>query len=89
MASARRFIVKGRVQGVWFRDSTRREAQHLGITGSAVNLPDGDVLVHANGDNDALDALQQWLHDGPPLARVEKVIAEDVDATDTNTFVIG
>ncbi len=42
---ARRFTVQGRVQGVWFRDSTRREAERLGITGYAINLPDGNVEV--------------------------------------------
>ena len=89
IASARRFTIKGRVQGVWFRDSTRREALNLGITGSAVNLPDGDVLVHANGDEEALDSLQRWLHKGPPLARVDEVIPETAEPTDTKKFEIG
>lgn len=89
IAGARRFTIKGRVQGVWFRDSTRREALNLGITGSAVNLPDGDVLVHANGEGEALDALERWLHDGPPLARVDKVIVESADPTDTREFSVG
>lgn len=86
---ARKFTIKGRVQGVWFRDSTRREALKLGITGSAVNLPDGDVLVHANGDVAALDALERWLHDGPPLARVDEVIPEAAETFDTEKFEIG
>ncbi len=71
---ARRFTVQGRVQGVWFRDSTRREAQRLGITGYAINLPDGNVEVLAWGSPDeALNALEAWLQTGPPLANVSAV----------------
>jgi len=61
------------VQGVWFRDSTRREAEQLGITGRAVNLDNGDVEVFACGSQEALDSLYAWLHEGPPLARVTAV----------------
>ena len=59
---ARRFTVHGRVQGVFFRDSTRREAQRLGINGHAVNLADGTVEVLAAGPADALAELERWLH---------------------------
>jgi acylphosphatase len=61
------------VQGVWFRDSTRRQAEHLGITGRAVNLDNGDVEVFACGSREALDMLCAWLHEGPPLASVTAV----------------
>ncbi len=74
-----RCIVRGRVQGVWFRDSTRRRARELAITGSAVNLADGSVEVIACGDRDALEALRQWLHQGPPLARVDGVSCEPAE----------
>ena len=81
--SARRFTVHGRVQGVFFRDSTRREAQRLGISGHAINLPDGTVEVLAAGPDDALDQLEHWLHQGPPMSRVTnvetRVVEEDVD----------
>jgi len=70
------YTIKGRVQGVWFRDSTRREALKLGISGYAKNLPNGDVEVLANGDEAALDSLCQWLHEGPPMARVSSVREE-------------
>jgi acylphosphatase len=83
--SARRFTVKGRVQGVWFRESTRRYAEPLGITGHAVNLPNGDVEVLAFGETAALDALEKWLHEGPPMARVTEVVASDTTPTDTPT----
>jgi acylphosphatase len=78
MSAARRFTIKGRVQGVFFRDSTRREALTLGITGYAVNLPDGDVEVLACGDADRLAKLELWLRQGPPLSRVDSIASEDV-----------
>ena len=71
--SARRFTVHGRVQGVFFRDSTRREAERLGISGHAINRPDGTVEVVATGSDDALDELERWLHQGPPMSRVTRV----------------
>jgi acylphosphatase len=61
------------VQGVWFRDSTRRVAVELGITGHAVNLDNGDVEVLAYGSPAALQRLSDWLHEGPPLASVTRV----------------
>jgi len=69
-----RFTVKGRVQGVFFRDSTRQKAESLGLTGHAINLSDGDVEVLACGDPDAIDTLAKWLHEGPRLACVTAVI---------------
>jgi len=74
--SAARFLVSGKVQGVWFRASTRQQAMALGLRGAANNLADGSVEVIAAGDRDALDALERWLHDGPPLARVDRVLRE-------------
>lgn len=71
MAEARRWRVSGRVQGVGFRAATQAEARALGLDGHAVNLPDGDVEVLAEGPGVALDALDRWLRRGPPLARVD------------------
>ena len=85
----RRFTVHGRVQGVWFRDSTRREAQRLGIAGYAKNLQDGNVEVLAAGSPAALDELQQWLHQGPPMARVTRVDVAAVDAEAGQGFQVG
>ena len=68
------FIVRGKVQGVWFRASTREQAGLLGLRGHARNMADGSVEVVAVGDVDAIDALEQWLQAGPPLARVEAVL---------------
>ena len=68
-----RFIVRGKVQGVWFRASARDVAERLGLAGYAKNLADGSVEVLAMGDADALARLQAWLHEGPPLAQVDRV----------------
>jgi acylphosphatase len=75
-----KFIVSGRVQGVFFRASTRAEAGRLGLTGYARNCPDGSVEVLACGDTAALDELQSWLQIGPPAARVERVLRCDAEA---------
>lgn len=69
----RRFLVTGKVQGVYFRHSTRAEAERLALRGVARNLPDGSVEVIAHGEAPALEALHQWLHRGPAMARVAAV----------------
>ena len=86
---ARLFTVHGRVQGVWFRDSTRREAERLGIAGLAIKLADGNVEVHAIGAVEALAELEQWLHVGPPVARVTRVDVAVVEVTDVAGFRTG
>ena len=77
---AARFLVGGKVQGVFFRASTREQALKLGMRGHAKNLPDGRVEVLAEGDASALDALERWLHVGPPLAKVESVKRSEAEA---------
>jgi acylphosphatase len=75
---ARRCLVAGRVQGVFYRASTRSRAQALGVTGYARNLPDGRVEVLACGSPGAVQALCEWLWDGPPAAHVTAVDTETV-----------
>jgi len=70
---AMRFLVEGKVQGVFFRASTRERAQHFGLRGYARNLSDGRVEVLAVGDAEAVERLGQWLRHGPPSARVDHV----------------
>lgn len=82
--SGARFRVIGRVQGVFFRASTQRQARKLGLTGHAINLDDGSVDVLAFGADDALDALYDWLHRGSPAARVDRVDREAISAADQN-----
>lgn len=73
--------VYGRVQGVFFRDTTRREAQQRDLTGWVRNEPDGSVRVVAEGKADALQAFEKFLHNGSPGARVERVEAVWHEAT--------
>ena len=75
---SRRFLIHGRVQGVFFRASTQRQAQLMGLTGHAINLPDGRVEVVAFGEAQAIDRLHQWLKHGPRMARVEQVEVDDL-----------
>jgi acylphosphatase len=70
---ARRCYVSGRVQGVFYRASTRQRAQELGCRGYARNLPDGRVEVLAVGEPAAVHALIEWLRQGPPAAHVTDV----------------
>ena len=67
------FVVSGRVQGVWFRMSTKQQADFHGITGWVRNLPDGRVEGMARGDAASLKNFRSWLGHGPEMARVLKV----------------
>jgi acylphosphatase len=69
------------VQGVFFRHSTRMEAERLNLAGVARNLSDGRVEVIARGDSEALDQLRAWLAHGPSQARVDAVEEAPVDET--------
>jgi len=69
-------VIHGRVQGVFFRDSMRREAQRLGVSGWARNTADGTVEAMLQGEQSAVDSLVQWAHRGPQLARVSRVEVE-------------
>jgi acylphosphatase len=71
--AARRFRITGKVQGVFFRHSTRLEAERLALCGYARNLPDGSVEVAVRGPAAAVEQLHQWLHRGPKSARVAAV----------------
>ena len=76
--SSRRFLVTGRVQGVFFRSSTRDVAVQLFLTGYVKNLPDGRVEVVACGQSDDIDKLASWLSQGPRTASVTGVDDEAV-----------
>ena len=87
---AARFLVAGKVQGVWFRASACELAQGLGIRGHARNLADGRVEVLAVGDAAAIDALDAWLQQGPPLAEVRSVRRDPASPDDAGAgFAIG
>ncbi|SDQ95909.1 acylphosphatase [Pseudoxanthomonas sp. CF125] len=74
---ASRFWVSGKVQGVFFRASTRQQALRLGLSGSVRNLADGRVEVIAAGDEESLETLARWLREGPPAATVAGIVRED------------
>lgn len=86
MTSAKRVIVSGRVQGVFFRDSCRQEASRLGIAGLVRNLPDGTVEVIAEGDEEAVNALINWCKEGPSYADVDSVEVSDAEPTGASGF---
>lgn len=80
---ARRFVVRGRVQGVGFRYFVWTEARSLRVTGFTRNLPDGNVEVQAAGEPDELAALLGVLEQGPALSRVDGVIVQELETVPT------
>jgi len=77
--------VHGLVQGVFFRHFTQLTARRLGIAGNVSNQPDGTVRVVAEGAQEKLDVLLEWLRHGPELARVERVNVKWYPSQFTNT----
>lgn len=73
--------VTGRVQGVYYRANTQKKGAELGLTGYALNLPDGGVEVVAEGEPEALKALLDWCKKGPSAARVDSVQVAESKAT--------
>jgi acylphosphatase len=71
-----RVVVRGRVQGVWYRDSCQREARALGVDGWIRNSGDGSVEGEFEGPPSAVDRLVEWCGSGPPRARVDAVVVE-------------
>jgi acylphosphatase len=84
-----KFRISGRVQGVFFRDSTRDVAIALKLDGHAINLADGSVEVIACGSHEAVDRLSDWLQEGPRLASVTGVIRTATTCEHPVRFVIG
>ncbi len=81
-------FVTGRVQAVWFRQSTREQANVYGLTGWVRNLRDGRVEVMAFGDEEQLDCLKQWLKSGSAMAQVLDVDSETVSFQEFEGFII-
>jgi acylphosphatase len=79
-------VVTGRVQGVFFRDSMREQAERLGIAGWVSNEPDGSVHAHLEGPAEAVDALAAWCADGPSQASVDEVRRTDGELTGARGF---
>ena len=81
--------VSGRVQGVSFRWYAQEQARALGVRGWVRNEPDGSVLLHAEGDEAAVDALVEWCRRGPSSARVSDVAVRDDAPSGSTAFEIG
>lgn len=69
--------VHGRVQGVWFRASTQEVAQKLGVNGWVCNQSDGSVYLEVEAEPAILEQFKDWLREGPPNARVDKLDIEE------------
>lgn len=89
MKLCKRCIVSGRVQGVAYRATTQHQAQKLNLSGYARNLPDGSVEVLACGAELDVNALCDWLWEGPRLAEVSDVQCSSVAEQEWSGFVIG
>ena len=81
--------IRGIVQGVFFRESAKREALALGIRGWVRNVSDGSVEAAAEGEEKAVRQFIAWCHRGPKAARVEEVVVEEsIDERESGTFEV-
>jgi acylphosphatase len=69
----RRLLIRGRVQGVWFREAMRMQAERLGVTGWVRNRMDGSVEAVVQGSAEAVEAMTRWAQRGPEAAQVKNV----------------
>ncbi len=81
-------VVRGRVQGVFFRATALEIARDLGLCGWARNRPEGDVEIHAEGEPQNLERMIAWCHKGPPDAHVAEVDVRPVPPENLRTFTI-
>lgn len=81
-------IVTGKVQGVWFRQSTTEKANELKITGEVSNQPDGSVKILATGTIEQLKQFTDWCEQGPPKARVSNLDVKELPLQAFNSFTI-
>ena len=86
--AARRATVRGRVQGVWFRESARRRADQLGVGGWVRNRADGAVEAELEGARDDVEVLTDWFRRGPSGAQVERLEVEDAAPTGEAGFTV-
>jgi acylphosphatase len=86
---ARDVVVRGNVQGVFFRDSCRREAARAQVVGWVRNEPDGSVRAHLEGTPGAVERLVAWMREGPPNAVVERVEVTESEPSGLSGFEVG
>ena len=80
--------VKGHVQSVSYRFATLAKAIKLGLTGYVKNLPNGDVYIEAEGNEEKINKLIEWCYVGPPRAEVTEVFAEESEVKEYRNFEI-
>lgn len=85
---SKRVVVSGRVQGVFFRDSCRAEAERHGVAGWVRNRGDGSVEAHFEGEPGAVQAMVDWVRQGPRHARVDHVDAYEASPEGASGFVV-
>ena len=83
-----RLTIKGKVQGVFFRATAKDIADELGVKGWVKNLPDRNVEITATATEDILQKFIDWCKQGPPKARVDEVIVEELSTAELNGFRI-
>ncbi len=81
-------VIKGKVQGVYFRASAMKKARILSITGWVKNMDDGAVEIIANGDAEALEQLKDWCYTGPPASVVHEIKITDIGEQSFSSFII-
>lgn len=82
---AKKVRVRGIVQGVFYRESTRQKAQQLGVTGWVRNRLDGSVEAFVQGEPGLVVRMLEWIQHGPSRARVDQVTSEDVSVDSSFT----
>jgi acylphosphatase len=85
---ASRVVVHGDVQGVFFRDACRHEAERVGVAGWVRNRGDGTVEAVFEGDADAVEQMCRWCESGPSHAQVERVDVSDQESTGLTGFEV-
>ena len=81
-------FIYGRVQGVFFRHFSQREAQKLGIKGSVKNLADGSLYIEAEGEEKDLEKFKKWCQKGPRFAKVQNLKTSESPIKNFNKFEI-
>lgn len=84
----RRVVVRGRVQGVWFRESARRRAEQLGVSGWVRNRADGAVEAELEGPVEDVEVVASWFRLGPPEARVDMVEVDELQPVGERGFAV-
>lgn len=85
---AKRIQVIGRVQGVFFRASTKEKADALGVKGWVKNEPDGSVLIEAEADEEIMAKFEEWCRQGPIMARVDRLDVQSISLESHSSFLV-